>query len=144
MSDNGSVDLAPLTDDPQASNTSRNSTVPAQHLRNRYNFVYPAFPPGSKVPRFKDHLFWRALSSSDGRTLAKLAVVICHPKSDFDCQTTLAILAAGLPSFVRPLFHCSPLPYHAHSAPSVSRCPPWTPRSQFLPTSLSPCLVSTT
>ncbi|KAJ7831389.1 hypothetical protein B0H14DRAFT_3464086 [Mycena olivaceomarginata] len=99
MSDNESVDLAPLTDDKQASNTSRNSTVPAQHLHNRYNFVYPAFPPGSKVPRFKDHPFWRALYSSDGCALAKLTVIIRHPKFDFDRQTALAILAAGLPSF---------------------------------------------
>ncbi|KAJ7812399.1 hypothetical protein B0H14DRAFT_3478891 [Mycena olivaceomarginata] len=113
MSDNKSVDLAPLTDDEQASNTSWNSTVPAQHLRNRYNFVYPVFPPGSKVPRFKDHPFWNALSSSDGRALAKLAVVVRRPKFDFNRETALAILAAGLPSFrlmVSTLDPRSPVP----------------------------------
>jgi hypothetical protein len=103
MSDNESFDLAPLTDDDQASSTSRNSIVPSPPLLNRYNFVYPAFSSGSKTPRFKDHPFWRALSSSDGRALAKLAVMVRHPKAEFDRQTALAILAAALPSFVCPL-----------------------------------------
>ncbi|KAJ7880618.1 hypothetical protein B0H14DRAFT_2566301 [Mycena olivaceomarginata] len=48
MSDNESVDLAPLTDDEQGSITSRNSTTPSQHLSNHYNFVYWAISSGSK------------------------------------------------------------------------------------------------
>ncbi|KAJ7697751.1 hypothetical protein B0H14DRAFT_3529196 [Mycena olivaceomarginata] len=113
MSDHESVDFAPLTDDDQASNTSRGHTVPAPCLHNRYNFVYPSFSSGSKVPRFKDHAFWRALSSSDGRALAKLAVMVRHPKFDFNRQTALDILAAGLPSFrltVSTLDPHSPVP----------------------------------
>ncbi|KAJ7798405.1 hypothetical protein B0H14DRAFT_3492554 [Mycena olivaceomarginata] len=53
MSNNKSVDLAPLTNDEQAFNTSRNSTVPAQHLCNRYNFVYPVFPSATDAPLAK-------------------------------------------------------------------------------------------
>ncbi|KAJ7811022.1 hypothetical protein B0H14DRAFT_2606832 [Mycena olivaceomarginata] len=127
MSDNESVDLAPLTDDDQASSTSRNSTIPPQQLRNRYNFVYPAFSSGSKTPRFKDHPFWRALSSSDGRALAKLAVVVRHPKSEFDRQTALAILAAGLPSFrlaVSTLDPQAPVPADITVALSDPACAP--------------------
>jgi hypothetical protein len=56
--------------------------------------------------------------------------VVRHPKFDFDRQTALAILAAGLPSFVRPFhlafsFPCShpqpPAPRRIHFGPTDPR-----------------------
>ncbi|KAJ7803690.1 hypothetical protein B0H14DRAFT_3487136 [Mycena olivaceomarginata] len=87
MSDNESVDLAPLTDDERASSIASTAASASHTLLKE------------KAPSFQSHPFWNALSSASGRPLAKLAVVCRHPKFKIDEDTTDGILNEALPAF---------------------------------------------
>jgi hypothetical protein len=110
MSDNESVDLAPLTDDERASSVASTAASASHTLAPRYSFSYPTFEPKEKAPSFQPHPFWDALSSSAGRPLAKLSVVCRHPKFEIDEETANGVLNEALPAFVR-----SPLCLHFFS-----------------------------
>ncbi|KAJ7826713.1 hypothetical protein B0H14DRAFT_3467552 [Mycena olivaceomarginata] len=74
MSDNESVDLAPLTDDKRTSSVASSTTTTAYTVLPRYTFSYPTFKPKDKALPFEPHAFWNALLSSSGHPLAKLSV----------------------------------------------------------------------
>ncbi|KAJ7850403.1 hypothetical protein B0H14DRAFT_3451963 [Mycena olivaceomarginata] len=100
MSGNKSVDLAPLTDDELASSTSRNSTVPSQRLRK------PLTTSSTQCSRRVARLLASKTTLSGMLSLPvtdtpwpNSQLWFVTPKFDFDRQTALAILAAGLPSF---------------------------------------------
>ncbi|KAJ7720146.1 hypothetical protein B0H14DRAFT_3521017 [Mycena olivaceomarginata] len=99
MSDNESVDLAPLTDDERASSVASTAASASHTLVPRYSFSYPTFELKEKAPSFQSHPFWNALSSAPGRPLAKLAVVCRHPKFKIDEDTADGILNEALPAF---------------------------------------------
>ncbi|KAJ7800121.1 hypothetical protein B0H14DRAFT_3490983 [Mycena olivaceomarginata] len=99
MSDNESVDLAPLTDDERASSVASTAASASHTLVPRYSFSYPTFKLKEKAPSFQSHPFWNALSSASGRPLAKLAVVCRHPKFKIDEDTADGILNEALPTF---------------------------------------------
>ncbi|KAJ7844748.1 hypothetical protein B0H14DRAFT_3455390 [Mycena olivaceomarginata] len=99
MSDNESVDLAPLTDDERASSVASTAASASHTLVPRYSFSYPTFELKEKAPSFQSHPFWNALSSASGRPLAKLAVVCRHPKFKIDEDTADGILNEALPAF---------------------------------------------
>ncbi|KAJ7810415.1 hypothetical protein B0H14DRAFT_3480656 [Mycena olivaceomarginata] len=99
MSDNESVDLAPLTDDEHASSIASTTASLSYTLISHYAFSYPTFKPKDKAPPFEPHAFWNALSFSSGRPLAKLAVTCHHSKFEIDEATADGILNEALPVF---------------------------------------------